>query len=71
MVTSGLSFLFWAYFVILVSHGFCYAVGIAVAYTARTKHGCMKVVENNYCASKRGMLSLPLSGLILLVAYVV
>lgn len=28
--------------------------GITVAYTAPTRHGCLKVVENNYCASKRG-----------------
>uniref|UniRef100_A0A5B7B1I5 Transmembrane protein n=1 Tax=Davidia involucrata TaxID=16924 RepID=A0A5B7B1I5_DAVIN len=28
--------------------------GIMVAYTAPTRHGCLKVVENNYCASKRG-----------------
>jgi hypothetical protein len=28
--------------------------GIAVAYTAPTRHGFLKVVENNYCASKRG-----------------
>ncbi|KAK3024269.1 hypothetical protein RJ639_043963 [Escallonia herrerae] len=30
------------------------AYGIAVAYTAPVRHGCLKVVENNYCASKRG-----------------
>ncbi|XAR69306.1 hypothetical protein NMG60_11000845 [Bertholletia excelsa] len=30
------------------------AAGIIVAYTAPTKHSCLKVVENNYCASKRG-----------------
>ncbi|CAL5359128.1 unnamed protein product [Camellia sinensis] len=28
--------------------------GITVAYTAPTRHWCLKVVENNYCASKRG-----------------
>lgn len=28
--------------------------GIVVAYSAPTRHGCLKVVENNYCASKRG-----------------
>ncbi|XP_031256629.1 uncharacterized protein LOC116114626 [Pistacia vera] len=28
--------------------------GIIVAYTAPKRHGCLKVVENNYCASKRG-----------------
>ncbi|OUZ99979.1 hypothetical protein BVC80_9069g99 [Macleaya cordata] len=28
--------------------------GIAVAYSAPARHGCLRVVENNYCASKRG-----------------
>lgn len=28
--------------------------GIVVAYSAPARHGCLKVVENNYCASKRG-----------------
>ncbi|KAL6980114.1 hypothetical protein U1Q18_021765 [Sarracenia purpurea var. burkii] len=28
--------------------------GIIVAYTAPTRHWCLKIVENNYCASKRG-----------------
>ncbi|KAK6912716.1 hypothetical protein RJ641_022317, partial [Dillenia turbinata] len=28
--------------------------GIAVAYYAPARHGCLKVVENNFCASKRG-----------------
>ncbi|XP_051137810.1 uncharacterized protein LOC127256019 [Andrographis paniculata] len=28
--------------------------GITVAYTAPVRHGCLKVVENNYCASRRG-----------------
>ncbi|KAJ7965975.1 Eukaryotic translation initiation factor 3 subunit L [Quillaja saponaria] len=28
--------------------------GICVAYSAPTRHGCLKVVENNYCASRRG-----------------
>eukprot|EP01018_Ginkgo_biloba_P001345 Gb_25871 [translate_table: standard] len=28
--------------------------GIAVAYSAPQRHGCLKVVENNCCASKRG-----------------
>lgn len=28
--------------------------GITVSYNAPTRHGCLKVVENNYCASKRG-----------------
>ncbi|ONI33886.1 hypothetical protein PRUPE_1G451500 [Prunus persica] len=39
--------IFLATFVYLVA-------GIAVAYSAPTRHGCLKVVENNYCASKRG-----------------
>lgn len=28
--------------------------GITVAYTAPARHGCLKVVENSYCASRRG-----------------
>ncbi|RZC75589.1 hypothetical protein C5167_051070 [Papaver somniferum] len=28
--------------------------GMAVAYSAPTRNGCLRVVENNYCASKRG-----------------
>ncbi|KAH9602972.1 hypothetical protein KSS87_020178 [Heliosperma pusillum] len=28
--------------------------GIMVAYSAPQRHGCLKVVENNFCASKRG-----------------
>ena len=28
--------------------------GMAVAYSAPNRHGCLKVVENNYCASRRG-----------------
>ncbi|KAJ0989253.1 hypothetical protein J5N97_007609 [Dioscorea zingiberensis] len=28
--------------------------GVAVAYYAPRRHPCLKVVENNYCASKRG-----------------
>lgn len=39
----------------LVSNGFCHDSGITVAYSAPTRHGCLKVVENNYCASKRGI----------------
>ncbi|MCL7047150.1 hypothetical protein MKW94_002361 [Papaver nudicaule] len=30
------------------------AAGMAVAYSAPTRNGCLRVVENNYCASKRG-----------------
>ncbi|GAB2284850.1 hypothetical protein Dimus_019303 [Dionaea muscipula] len=28
--------------------------GMTVAYSAPRRHGCLKVVENNYCASRRG-----------------
>ncbi|WCJ29825.1 hypothetical protein M5689_011429 [Euphorbia peplus] len=28
--------------------------GIIVAYSAPARHGCIKVVENNFCASRRG-----------------
>ncbi|XP_068648891.1 uncharacterized protein [Aristolochia californica] len=28
--------------------------GIAVAYSAPSRHGCLRIMENNYCASKRG-----------------
>ncbi|KAI6680045.1 hypothetical protein NL676_033926 [Syzygium grande] len=28
--------------------------GIIIAYSAPTRHWCLKVVENNYCASRRG-----------------
>ncbi|KAL9226821.1 hypothetical protein vseg_002590 [Gypsophila vaccaria] len=35
------------------SSAFLFA-GIAVAYSAPQRHGCLKVVENNYCTSKRG-----------------
>ncbi|KAJ8432399.1 hypothetical protein Cgig2_010001 [Carnegiea gigantea] len=28
--------------------------GIMVAYSAPQRHGCLRVVENNYCASRRG-----------------
>ncbi|MFQ6671432.1 hypothetical protein Gotur_035982 [Gossypium turneri] len=37
-----------------VPNGFTDDLGIVVAYSAPTRHGCLKVVENNYCASKRG-----------------
>lgn len=52
----------------MVKFLFCYArlviffpnynhlAGIAVAYSAPARHGCLRVVENNYCASRRGML---------------
>lgn len=32
-----------------------FLAGIAVSYSAPARHGCLKVVENNYCASRRGM----------------
>jgi len=35
-----------------------YLAGITVAYSAPTRHGCLKVVDNNYCASRRGMIPL-------------
>lgn len=35
----------------------CCNAGISVAYTAPQRHGCLKVVENNCCASRRGMWS--------------
>ncbi|KAF5183738.1 transmembrane protein [Thalictrum thalictroides] len=28
--------------------------GILVSYSAPARHGCLRVVENNYCTSKRG-----------------
>lgn len=34
-----------------------YFAGITVAYSAPNRHGCLKVVDNNYCASRRGMIS--------------
>ncbi|XP_050265518.1 uncharacterized protein LOC126709350 [Quercus robur] len=40
-------------FIFFVSLAYLVA-GITVAYSAPTRHGCLKVVENNYCASKRG-----------------
>ncbi|GFP92817.1 gamma-tubulin complex component 2 [Phtheirospermum japonicum] len=30
-----------------------YCAGITVAYSAPARHGCLKVVENNYCVSRR------------------
>lgn len=35
-----------------------FAAGMAVAYSAPSRHGCLKVVENNCCASKRGMCNM-------------
>ncbi len=31
------------------------ATGISVAYSAPERHGCLRVVENDWCASKRGL----------------
>jgi hypothetical protein len=42
----------------LFSHSTDFAAGLIVAYAAPKRHECLKVVENNYCASKRGVLSL-------------
>ncbi|KAL4333772.1 hypothetical protein GQ457_07G044690 [Hibiscus cannabinus] len=39
--------------IFLVSVAYLVA-GIAVAYSAPDRHGCLKVVENDYCASRRG-----------------
>ncbi|XP_010526112.1 PREDICTED: uncharacterized protein LOC104803765 isoform X1 [Tarenaya hassleriana] len=39
--------------IFLVSSAYLVA-GIVVAYSAPYRHGCLKVVENNYCASRRG-----------------
>lgn len=39
--------------VFVASLGYLVA-GIVVAYAAPARHGCLKVVENNYCASRRG-----------------
>lgn len=47
--------------VFLFSHGSDFAAGIIVAYAAPKRHECLKVVENNYCASKRGVFSLSLT----------
>ncbi|KAJ9546775.1 hypothetical protein OSB04_019318 [Centaurea solstitialis] len=43
--------------------------GITVSYTAPTRHGCLKVVENNYCASKRGNILGHHNGLFVSVSY--
>lgn len=40
-------------FLFLVSVVYLVA-GIMVAYSAPQRHGCLRVVENNYCASRRG-----------------
>ncbi|KAI5403327.1 uncharacterized protein LOC127084847 [Lathyrus oleraceus] len=41
-------------FVVFVISGVYLVAGITVAYSAPTRHGCLKVVDNNYCASRRG-----------------
>lgn len=35
----------------------CNNAGIFVAYSAPHRHGFLKVVENNYCTSRRGIFS--------------
>ncbi|KAK9683729.1 hypothetical protein RND81_10G161000 [Saponaria officinalis] len=39
---------------VLLCFVFLPVTGITVAYSAPQRHGCLKVVENNYCTSKRG-----------------
>lgn len=41
-------------FIVFVLSGVYLIAGITVAYSAPTRHGCLKVVDNNYCASRRG-----------------
>ncbi|KAL1337821.1 hypothetical protein HN51_032520 [Arachis hypogaea] len=41
-------------FIIFAVSSLYLVAGIAVAFSAPTRHGCLKVVENNYCASRRG-----------------
>eukprot|EP00249_Psilotum_nudum_P014349 c24778_g1_i1 orf=636-1514(-) len=50
---------FWLAVFIPTALVFCVSVtyllaGMAVAYSAPDRHGCIRVVENNCCASKRG-----------------
>lgn len=52
--------LFWIAKQISSFLSFNLVAGITVAYSAPTRNGCLKVVENNYCASKRGMFFFPL-----------
>lgn len=40
--------------IVFVLSGVYLIAGITVAYSAPTRHGCLKVVDNNYCASRRG-----------------
>lgn len=41
-------------FIVFVLSGVYLIAGITVAYSAPTRHWCLKVVDNNYCASRRG-----------------
>lgn len=52
-----MEYIFLAFLDVLVLY-YNYFVGITVAYSAPTRHGCLKVVDNNYCASRRGMIPL-------------
>lgn len=40
--------------VVFCASGVYLFAGIIVAYSAPNRHGCLKVVENSYCASRRG-----------------
>lgn len=44
---------FGSYILLDCSH-LAYFLGMTVACFAPTRHGCLKAVENDYCASKRG-----------------
>lgn len=44
------SYLSW----IIHIHRILLVAGITVAYTAPARHGCLQVVENDFCASRRG-----------------
>ncbi|KAF5748250.1 hypothetical protein HS088_TW04G00202 [Tripterygium wilfordii] len=46
--------LFIPYMIIFMASAVYLMAGITVAYYAPARHGCLMVVENNYCASKRG-----------------
>ena len=54
-VYNHASFFFWYADNCNLFWVFYSAPGMTVAYTAPARHWCLKVVENNYCASKRGM----------------
>lgn len=44
------SYLSW----IIHIHRILFVAGITVAYTAPARHGCLQVVENDFCSSRRG-----------------